>query len=57
MLKGPLSAPQRTTWTTPMSLEDVKQIGRPTGATVNDVALAALAGAPARLPDRSRQPR
>ena len=27
-----------------MSLDDVKQIGRPTGATVNDVALAALAG-------------
>jgi diacylglycerol O-acyltransferase / wax synthase len=45
VLKGPLSVPQRTTWTTPMSLEDVKQIGRPTGATVNDVALAALAGA------------
>ena len=28
-----------------MSLAEVKQIGRPTGATVNDVALAALAGA------------
>ncbi len=45
VLKGTLSVPQRTTWTTPMSLEDVKQIGRPSGATVNDVALAALAGA------------
>ncbi|MGA2319627.1 MAG: wax ester/triacylglycerol synthase family O-acyltransferase [Solirubrobacteraceae bacterium] len=45
VLKGPLSVPQRTTWTTPMSINDVKQIGRPTGATVNDVALAALAGA------------
>ena len=45
VLKGPLSVPQRTSWTTPMSLEDVKQIGRPSGATVNDVALAALAGA------------
>lgn len=45
VLKGPLGVPQRTTWTTPMSLEEVKQIGRPTGATVNDVALAALAGA------------
>jgi len=44
-LKGPLSARQSTTWTTPISLEDVKQIGRPTGATVNDVALAALTGA------------
>lgn len=41
VLKGPLSVPQRTTWTTPMSIDDVKQIGRPTGTTVNDVALAA----------------
>ncbi len=45
VLRGPLSAPQRTTWTTPMSIADVKQIGRPTGATVNDVMLAALTGA------------
>jgi diacylglycerol O-acyltransferase / wax synthase len=45
VLKGPLSVPQRTTWTTPMSLAEIKRIGRPTGATVNDVALAALAGA------------
>ncbi len=45
VLKGPLSVPERTSWTTPVSLEEVKQIGRPTGATVNDVALAALAGA------------
>ncbi len=45
VLKGELSVPQRTSWTTPISLAEVKQIGRPTGATVNDVALAALAGA------------
>src|ERR1019366_6482382 len=45
VLKGPRSVPQRTTWTTPVSLQEVKQIGRPSGATVNDVALAALAGA------------
>ena len=45
VLKGPLSVPQRTSWTTPISLDEVKRIGRPTGATVNDVALAALAGA------------
>ena len=41
VLKGPLSVPQRMTWTTPMSVDDVKQIGRPTDAIVNDVALAA----------------
>lgn len=45
VLKGRLNVPQRTSWTTPISLDDVKRIGRPTGATVNDVALAALAGA------------
>jgi diacylglycerol O-acyltransferase / wax synthase len=45
VLKGRLGIAQHTTWTMPMSLEDVKQIGRPTGATVNDVVLAALAGA------------
>src|SRR5271166_4859878 len=45
VLKGPLGVPQGTSWTTPMSLDEVKRIGRPTGATVNDVALAALAGA------------
>ncbi len=45
VLKGRLGVPQHTTWTTPMSLAEVKRIGRPTGATVNDVALAALAGA------------
>ena len=44
VLKGPLCVPQHTTWKTPMSIDDVKRIGRPTGATVNDVALAALAG-------------
>ena len=41
VLKGPLSVPQRMTWTTPMSVDDVKQIGRLTDATVNDVALGA----------------
>ncbi len=45
VLKGPLGVPQHTAWSTPVSLDDVKQIGRPTGATVNDVALAAIAGA------------
>ena len=40
-----------------MSLDDVKRIGRPTGATVNDVALAALAGALRDSPGRPRQPR
>ena len=41
VLKDPLSVPQRMTWTTPMSIGDVKQIWLPTDASVNDVALAA----------------
>ncbi len=45
VLKGTLSVPQRTSWATPVSLAEIKQIGRPTSATVNDVALAALTGA------------
>ncbi len=45
VLKGPLGVPERASWVTLMSLEEIKRIGRPTGATVNDVALAALAGA------------
>lgn len=36
---------KRLTWTQPQSLTDIKAIGRATGSTVNDVLVAALAGA------------
>lgn len=36
---------KRLTWTSPQPVADVKAIGRATGSTVNDVLVAALAGA------------
>ncbi len=44
-LKGPLSVAKRAAWTAPVPLADVKAAGRVTGATVNDVLLAAVSGA------------
>ncbi len=40
-----LSGDKSVAWTAPVPLETVKAAGRPQGATVNDVALAAVAGA------------
>ena len=45
ILKGPLGVPKRAAWSTPIPLPTVKAIGRATGATVNDVLLACVAGA------------
>ena len=45
MLRGPLSGRKRMTWSPAMPLEQVERAGRAHGATVNDVALAAVAGA------------
>lgn len=47
-LKGPLSVAKRAAWTGPVALADVKAAGRVTGATVNDVLLAAVSGALSR---------
>jgi diacylglycerol O-acyltransferase / wax synthase len=44
VLRGPLSGRKQMTWTTATSLADVKRLGKAHGATVNDVALAAVAG-------------
>lgn len=43
-LKGPLALEKKVAWSRPFRLEDFKSIGRVTGATVNDVLMAALAG-------------
>ncbi len=43
--KGKLGVMKRCTWTQPIPLDDVKAIGRVTGATVNDVLLTAVSGA------------
>ncbi|MGE5746208.1 MAG: WS/DGAT/MGAT family O-acyltransferase [Solirubrobacterales bacterium] len=44
-LKGELGVAQRVAWSSPIPLDDVKAIGHATGTTVNDVLLAAVAGA------------
>jgi len=44
-LKGPLVTVKRAVWSKPLPLAEVKKIGRVTGATVNDVLVAAVSGA------------
>lgn len=44
-LQGPLVADKHLTWTRPAPLAQVKDVGRVTGRTVNDVMLAVIAGA------------
>ena len=44
-LKGELGVEKRAAWSEEVPLDQVKQIGRVTGCTVNDVLLAAVSGA------------
>ena len=44
-LKGKLGLAKRVAWSEPVALDDVKEIGRLAGAKVNDVLVAAMAGA------------
>lgn len=44
-LKGPLGVQKRVAWSAQVPLDEVKQIGQAAGAKVNDVLLAAVAGA------------
>ncbi len=43
--KGPLGVAKRAAWADPISLGDVKAVGKALGATVNDVLLTAVTGA------------
>ena len=45
LLRGALGTTKRVAWAEPLDLEEVKAVGRATGFTVNDVLLAAAAGA------------
>lgn len=45
VLKGRMGPDKQVLWSTPVPLEDVKAIGRESGATVNDVLCAAVTGA------------
>ncbi len=45
VLKGPLGVDKQTTWTDPISFEDVKRAAKASDATINDLLMAAVAGA------------
>lgn len=45
ILKGELGVAKRAAWSAPIPLQDVKDIGRALGATINDVLLTAMSGA------------
>jgi WS/DGAT/MGAT family acyltransferase len=45
VLRGELSVTKRAAWSEPISLGDVKTVGRRLGGTVNDVLLTAMTGA------------
>ncbi len=45
VFKGPLQVPKRAVWSQPIPLTTIKEIGKATGSTVNDVLLSAVAGA------------
>lgn len=44
-LKGTLGIPKRVAWSEPLSVRDVKDVGKATNAKINDVLVAAMAGA------------
>ena len=44
VFRGPLSAIKKTVWSEPLGLERIKQIGKASGATINDVLVAVVAG-------------
>ena len=45
LLRGSLGVSKRVAWAEPLDLEEVKAVGRACGCTVNDVLMAAAAGA------------
>ncbi|MFT4179681.1 MAG: wax ester/triacylglycerol synthase family O-acyltransferase [Thermomonas sp.] len=45
LLRGRLGVSKRVAWAEPLNLEEVKAVGRACGCTVNDVLMAAAAGA------------
>ncbi|BCT93957.1 hypothetical protein LYSHEL_29840 [Lysobacter helvus] len=45
LLRGDLGVSKRVAWAEPLDLEEVKAVGRACGCTVNDVLMAAAAGA------------
>lgn len=50
--KGPLGVPKRVAWSEPIPLDDVKEVGRRLGGTMNDVLVSAMTGGLRRYLDR-----
>lgn len=55
IFRGPLQVQKRAAWSVSMPLQQVKAIGKATGATVNDVLLTAVAGALRRYAQEHHQ--
>ena len=56
VFRGPMGVAKRAVWSAPLSLEEVKAIGRAVNGTVNDVLLTAMAGALRRYLEGRGQP-
>jgi WS/DGAT/MGAT family acyltransferase len=52
LFKGPLGVPKRVAWSEPILVEEVKEIGKALGGTINDVLLSAMTGGLRRYLDR-----
>ena len=52
VFKGPLGVPKRVAWSGPVPVEEVKEIGKALGGTLNDVLLSAMTGGLRRYLDR-----
>jgi diacylglycerol O-acyltransferase / wax synthase len=44
ILKGPLGVPKRVAWSEPITIDEVKEVGRALNVTINDVLLSAMTG-------------
>ena len=52
IFKGPLGVPKRVAWSDPIPVEEVREIGKALGGTLNDVLLSAMTGGLRRYLDR-----
>lgn len=56
IFKGKCGVPKRAAWSQPISLDEVKTVGRLMGGTVNDILLATVTGALRRYLEHREQP-
>ena len=55
MFKGPLGVPKRVAWSERISVDEVKEVGKALGGTINDILLSAMTGGLRRYLDRHGQ--